>query len=395
MFGWELPPQNSGGLGVACLGLAKGLSRKSTEITFVLPRKSEENPFFRIIPAGTYYKKKIEVNSILSPYLNEKSYKSALSKEENDLYGRDLFDEVARYRKQGGIIAKGEVFDIIHAHDWLSFGAGIEAKRVSGKPLVAHVHATEFDRGGDSINQEVYLREKEGMEVADKVIAVSNYTKGIITNHYGIDPKKVEVVHNGAGFLEKGDENSSEIHRLKREGKRVVLFVGRLTLQKGPDYFIRAAKRVCDISDDVYFVISGSGDMETQLMREVAGMGISDKVFFTGFLRGEKLRRIYREADLFVMPSVSEPFGLTPLESIINGTPVLLSRQSGVSEVLSHALKVDFWDIDEMASKILSVLEYKPLSPCLVENGKKEVEGITWDDAADKCVAVYNDLLSR
>ncbi len=367
MFGWELPPQNSGGLGVACLGLAKSLTKKGVEITFVLPRKVEENSFFRIVPAKTSYKKKIEVNSLLSPYLNVENYKGVLEREESNLYGKGLFDEVERYRECGRNIAEGEDFDVIHAHDWLSFGAGIEAKKVSGKPLVVHIHATEFDRGGGGLNEEVYKKEKEGFKEADKVVAVSNYTKSIVVHNYGIPEEKVEVVHNGADLSKKGSITSEEVHELKKKGKKMVLFVGRLTVQKGPDYFVRAAKKVCEVSDDVYFVVSGSGDMET-------------------------LQRMYKEADLFVMPSVSEPFGLTPLESIVNGTPVMISKQSGVSELLFHSLQVDFWDVDEMASKILAVLSYGPLSPCLVENGKKEVEGITWDDAARKCIRIYNSI---
>ncbi len=390
MFGWELPPQNSGGLGVACFGLAKELSRKNCEITFVLPRKFSKNSFFNIISGDVFYKKIINFNSILSPYLNSESYKSSLKREENNFYGSNLLDEVYRYRLSGRNIGANEDFDIIHAHDWLSFGAGIEAKKVSGKPLVAHIHATEFDRGGGSINKEIYEKEKEGMMEADKVIAVSNYTKNIVVNNYGIPHEKVEVVHNGIDSEEETVYN--DIHKLKEKGKKMVLFLGRITIQKGPDYFIKAAKKVCDFSDDIYFIISGSGDMENQIMNEVARLGISDKVIFTGFLRGSDLKRIYREADLFVMPSVSEPFGLTPLESLINGTPVLISKQSGVSEVLTHALKVDFWDVDDMAGKILSFLNYEVLPPTLLKNGRSEVDSITWNRAAEKCIKIYQTL---
>ncbi len=391
MFGWELPPQNSGGLGVACFGLAKELSKKNNEITFVLPRKSGNNSFFNIISGDVFYKKVIKFDSILSPYLNNESYKVALKREERNFYGSNLLDEVYRYRLSGKNIGANEEFDIIHAHDWLSFGAGIEAKKVSGKPLVVHVHATEFDRGGGSINKEIYEKEKEGMMEAEKVIAVSNYTKNIIVNNYGITYEKVEVIHNGIDSKEE-EIIHNDIHKLKEKGKKIVLFLGRITMQKGPDYFIKAAKKVCDFSDDIYFIVSGSGDMENQIMNEVARLGISDKVIFTGFLRGNELKRIYREADLFVMPSVSEPFGLTPLESLINGTPVLISKQSGVSEVLNHALKVDFWDVDDMVGKILSFLNYDALSSTLLENGRNEVDSITWDSAAEKCINIYQTL---
>ncbi len=390
MFGWEFPPHNSGGLGVACYGLSKNLAKKGVRISFVLPKKIKgiESDFLKIIDPEFAYENSYQFNSILHPYITEKKYDSIFFKSK-PVYGKTLFEEVLRYADFADIVAQKEDFDIIHAHDWLSFGAGIRAKERSGKPFIAHIHATEFDRGGgEGVNSLVYSLEKEGMEKADKVIAVSYFTKEIILKHYGINPQKVEVVHNGIDFS-KEEDVSRNVHQIKKAGKKVVLFVGRLTLQKGPDYFIKAAKRVCDFSKDTYFIISGSGDMENYLIEEVARMGISDKVFFTGFLRGEKLKEVYRLADLFVMPSVSEPFGITPLESLINGTPVLMSRQSGVSEVVSHALKVDFWDVEGISDKILAVLNYDALSCCLKEHGKKEVKKISWESAAEKCIKIY------
>ncbi len=398
MFGWELPPQNSGGLGVACLGLAKSLTKKGIEVTFVLPRKNKENGFFRVIPANISYKyKAIEIDSPLSPYLTPEKYRNEFLEIEKgeDIYGKTLFEEVRRYSQCAKKIAKVENFDIIHAHDWLSFGAGIAAKEVSGKPLVSHVHATEFDRSGEGrINESVYQKEREGMKKADRVVSVSNFTKNIINRHYGIPERNIEVVHNGMDDSEwKIFQKKELLKAFKSYGYNVIVFTGRITIQKGPDYFLKMARKVLDYNKKVIFVISGSGDMERQILRQAAALGISDKVLFTGFIRGEKLYNLYREADIFVMPSVSEPFGLTPLESLTNGTPVLVSHQSGVSEVLRHALKVDFWDTDEMASKILTALNNKCILNCLTENGKKEMKNITWDSAAEKCVNVYKLLL--
>ncbi len=394
MFGWEFPPHNSGGLGVACFGLTKALSKKNIEVLFILPKKFDgiNSNLIKIINPTETYSSSYIFDSPISPYITERKYKS-LFFERTKNYSGSLIEEVMRYAEFGEVVAGREKFDIIHAHDWLSFGAGIRAKIKSKKPLIAHVHATEYDRGGGSgVNPLVYRLEKEGMEYADKVIAVSNFTKNIIINNYHINPEKIEVVHNGIEF-EKDNPLDQNIHKIKLENKKVVLFVGRLTLQKGPDYFIKAAKKVCDYTEDVYFVISGSGDMENMLIEQVASYGISDRVFFTGFLRNEELRKMYKMSDLFVMPSVSEPFGITPLESLVNGTPVLLSKQSGVSEVISNVLLVDFWDTDEMANKILTALHQKPLLKSLKENGQKDVQKVTWERAAEKCIAIYNSLI--
>ncbi len=394
MFGWEFPPHNSGGLGVACFGLTKALAKKNTQIIFVLPRKLNNISagFLRIVDPGTKYSSSYVFDSPINPYITEKKYNSFFFSHKTNYYGKNLFDEVMRYADFGGKVATKENFDIIHAHDWLSFGAGIQAKIKSGKPLVAHIHATEYDRGGGcGINPLVYKLEKEGMEFADKVVAVSNFTKNIVIKHYGISPEKIEVVHNGIDF-KKNISVAANIHKIKEANKRVVLFVGRLTLQKGPDYFVETARKICEHLKDIYFIISGSGDMEEQLIERVASYGISDRVFFTGFLRGESLKKIYKMSDIFVMPSVSEPFGITPLESIINGTPVLISKQSGVSEVLSNVLKVDFWDVDEMANKIITTLNQEPLSKTLKENSREDVKDVTWEKAAQKCLNIYNSL---
>lgn len=394
MFGWEFPPHNSGGLGVACLGISKGLSALGAEVVFVLPKKVPlSSPFAKIIFADidtppSHTRRRI------SGYITPDGYRR-LRAFDDSFYGGSLFEEVRRYAEVAGRIASIEAHDVIHAHDWLSFPAGIEARRISGKPLIVHVHATEFDRtGGRSINQDVYDIEREGMHAADGVIAVSGYTKNILVERYGVPADKIEVVHNAVDIEETSPYGSSEspLTVLKRSGKKIVLFVGRITIQKGPDYFVAAAKKVLEHNPNVVFVVSGSGDMEGQIMNQAAFLGIGDKVIFTGFLRGKELDDIYRIADLFVMPSISEPFGITPLEAIAHGTPVIVSKQSGVSEVLRHALKVDFWDVDEMANKILCVLRYPSLQECLKENSIFEVMKYTWKKAAEKCMMVYKKV---
>ena len=395
MFGWEFPPFNSGGLGVACEGLVKGLSKEGIKVTFVLPKKINcASDFCNIIFADDSLVIKA-ADYCLSPYLTSKSYKDSFRRhDKNNIYGKDLYSEVMRYAKFAAKIALSEDFDIIHCHDWLSFPAGIAAKKVSKKALVVHVHATEFDRtGGNNLDGRIYDIEKEGFSFADRVITVSNYTKNKVVNYYGIDTQKVRVVHNA---IDQDYYPASPTDRcmLKENNEKIVLFVGRITLQKGPDYFLRSAKKVLDVNPNVRFLIVGSGDMEYQIIEEAAALNIADKVLFTGFLRGDDLQKAYAMADLFVLSSVSEPFGITPLESLIRGTPVLISKQSGISEVLSNCLKADFWDVDEMANKILAVLQYPELQSCLKENGSSEVNKFNWQDSARKCVAIYNELLT-
>lgn len=407
MFGWEFPPHNSGGLGTACYGLTRALSDESldVELTFVLPRKQDaEMSAAQILFADSFpgNVKVRTVDSVLSPYMDARSYKDyyqLLSSGDRDFYGSSLFEEVELYTKRAEALVKGLDFDVIHAHDWLSFGAALKAREISNKPLVVHVHATEFDRtGGNGVNSHVYSIERKSMEVADKVIAVSNFTKQIITERYSIPKEKVEVVHNGIDMAEH-EENikrkQTPLRVLKEKGKDVVLFVGRITLQKGLEYFLYAAKRVLEYRPNTLFVVAGSGDMAEQMIRLSAHLGISKNVIFAGFLRGEELEYVYSAADLFVMPSVSEPFGLTALEAIERGAPVLLSKQSGVSEVVSHALRVDFWDTDAMADKMISVLSYESLGNELRRNAHKELGRITWANAAEKCCSIYSMLTAQ
>lgn len=396
MFGWEFPPYHSGGLGTACYGLTKGLCNKNVSVTFVVP-KVPDNPkssHVKLIGADSVpVSIKIkEINSLIVPYITSEQYSERLanigSKSPGGaIYGKNLFAEVARYAEQAKQIARETPHDIIHAHDWMTYRAGINAKKISGKPLVVHVHATEFDRTGGHPNQYVYDIEREGMHAADTIIAVSNFTKGLIVQHYGINPDKMRVVHNAIDFADKGEVI------VKKPKEKMVLFLGRITIQKGPDYFLYAAKRVLERKPDVTFVFAGSGDMEPFIIEKAAELGIANKVLFTGFLQGADIDRAYKMADLFVMPSISEPFGLTPLEAMRHGTPVIISKQSGVSEVLSHALKVDFWDIDRMADMMLSVLKHDVLKNELSENGVLEVQKFSWNDAAQKCVDVYRDTM--
>lgn len=392
MFGWELPPYNSGGLGVACYHLAKALCKKNTEVIFVLPRKVNVSSHdFSILFADTRIRVRT-IESPLEPYITSTSYMSFMSENaKSRIYGNTLFEEVLRYGRQAKKIAKNEQFDIIHAHDWLSFPAGVAAKKISGKKLVVHVHATEFDRtGGTGVNPLVYEIEKWGMENADKIIAVSNLTKNMVIEKYGIPAEKIEVVYNATE--PPGDIHSALAAPISRH-KSIVLFVGRITLQKGPDYFVEAAAKVLAHTKDVLFVMAGDGDMYHQMINKAAAMGISDNFLFAGFLRGTQLTALYKSADLYVMPSVSEPFGLTAIESLQCGTPILISKQTGVGESLTHCLKVDFWDTNEMAAKILAVLRYKELGQVLSEHGRAEAGKFSWDKSADQCIHLYNTVL--
>lgn len=396
MFGWEFPPHNSGGLGTACEGLTRALSRLGLETIFVLPKSAEvETDFMRFRFAGIEKFTLKPVNGLLYPYVTSTAYNKLYEQQTTKIYGRNLLEEVRLYALRAREIALEETYDVIHAHDWLAFPAGLMAQELSGKPLVVHVHATEFDRsGGSGVNQEVYEIERAGMSQAQKIIAVSDWTKQMIVRHYGIPAEKVEVVHNGVEASQFANL-PNRLEKLKESGKKIILFVGRITLQKGPDYFVRAAKKVLAYVPEALFVMVGSGDMEEQTIRLASELGLAKNFLFPGFLRGEELNQIYQSADLYVLPSVSEPFGITPLEALSNGTPVLVSKQSGVAEVISHALKVDFWDVDEMANQIIAVLKHKALPKTLLKHARQELPQLTWQAAAQKCVKIYQALPSR
>lgn len=394
MFGWEFPPFSSGGLGTACYGLTKALAGKNVEIIFVIPNAPNDLTvgFMKTIIAARYPNiKKIEIrkiDSILSPYITSGEYDKKRSGAHGN-YGNTIYQEVDRYAEHAKTIAENEVFDIIHAHDWMTYRAGIAAKQVSKKPLVAHVHATEFDRTGGNCNQLIYDIEREGMHAADSIIAVSNYTKDKIIYHYGIDPQKINVVHNAVEITEK--QFDRQMFELKKHYK-IVLFLGRVTIQKGPDWFLYAAKNVLEKRNDVKFVIAGSGDMERAVIEKAAELGIAKNVIFTGYVPDSDLDKLYQLADLYVMPSISEPFGITPLEALRNKVPVIISKQSGVSEVIENCVKVDFWDTELMTRKIIELLKNKKIYNKLREQGYQEVTKLSWNEPAKKCVEIYKKI---
>lgn len=423
MFGWEFPPHITGGLGTACYGLTKGLSQyKDVDVTFVVPKAhgDEDQSSARIIGAdGVHIKersftfsnflrnmKMIEVESLLVPYLSpeefEKSFEVSSKKEIGvklqtrvrgrlrftGSYGKNLFQEISNYALFATVLAYEHTFDIIHAHDWLTFPAALAAKAVSGKPLVVHVHATDFDRSGGSVNPSVYEIERKGMEGADKVITVSNLTRETVIHKYGIPPEKVVTIYNAVDPLTE-EERAQEKKGIQ---EKIVTFLGRITLQKGPEYFIEAANKVLQRMDNVRFVMAGSGDMLHRMIRRAARLRIVDRFHFTGFLQGDDVQKMFSLSDVYVMPSVSEPFGISPLEAMQSSVPVIISYQSGVSEVLKYAIKVNFWDVDAMADAIYGILNYDALSDFFKKYGKEEVFQMKWENSAGKLREVYKSL---
>lgn len=423
MFGWEFPPHITGGLGTACYGLVKGLAKHGVDVVFIAPKLYGDEDFRSayLLNASeieineknfsyedywkhiSYY----QVGSNLIPYVTAEDFKRMVnestqySKTKSESifkakykfsgkYGSDLYAEVSRYALIASIIAKEHRHDVIHAHDWLTYPAGIAAKKVSKKPLVIHVHATEFDRSGENINQYVYDIEKKGMEVADRIITVSNFTRNIVIEKYGINPNKVFTVHNAVENL-----NEKNIQQNKGFPEKLVTFLGRITFQKGPDYFVEAANKVLQKNSNVRFVMAGSGDMLYRMVRRVAKLEISNRFQFAGFLKGDDVDRLFAISDVYVMPSVSEPFGISPLEAMRSSVPVIISKQSGVSEVLKYAIKVDFWDIDALADAIYGLINYNGLSNMFRKYGKTEVENLKWDNAALKVKNVYESIINH
>ncbi len=418
MFGWEFPPHITGGLGTACFGLTKGLVKHGVEVIFVVPKAfgDETKEGFRLVNASDVvldfskseikeYWDKIqfmEIGSNLVPYLDPEEFEKIVTlnqltenKEEHSVfskqykfsgkYGPDLMEEVSRYALVASSIAANNKFDVIHAHDWLTYPAGITAKKISGKPLVVHVHATEFDRSGENVNQPVYDIERQGMTEADLVITVSNLTRQIVIEKYGIPAEKVITVHNAVEPVDRPDLEGVTKH----VKEKVVTFLGRVTYQKGPDYFVEAAHKILKRDSNVRFVMAGSGDLLNRMIRRVAQLKIATKFHFTGFLAGPEVDTMFAMSDVYVMPSVSEPFGISPLEAMRSNVPVVISKQSGVAEVLQHALKVDFWDIDALADAIYGILHYEGLSKMFIRYGKTEVDNLIWENAAINVIEVY------
>lgn len=423
MFGWEFPPHISGGLGTASFGLTRGLSTiPGLDIIFVVPRAygDEDQSKMRLIGAGDItldtkhmrFSKLlnsisyIEVNSNLVPYHSPEEYESLVNKAENRKkklihttmggklvfsggYGQNLYEEIANYALVAQQIAEENEHDVIHAHDWLTYPAGMAAKGISGKPLVIHVHATDFDRSGGKVNPAVFEIEKKGMDAADKIIAVSNLTRNTIIEKYGIPSEKVTTVYNAVEPL--GDQEKIAMRRGIDD--KVVTFLGRVTLQKGPEYFVQAAEKVLRKMDNVRFVMAGSGELLERMISWAASLGIADKFHFTGFLKGDDVFRMFSISDVYVMPSVSEPFGISPLEAMQSNVPTIISNQSGVAEILKYAIKTDFWDVDAMADAIYGLLNYPSLSEVFKKYGKEEVDNMKWENSAKKVYSLYKDAV--
>jgi glycosyltransferase involved in cell wall biosynthesis len=397
MLGWELPPHHTGGMGIVCYQLCKQLAKNNVDIEFILPFTAEfpNIDFMNINPALPDGVDKVLYNTGGSTY--DSQYFTYVTSD-GKTKGSDMHEHMDNYVSYVAKLVRIGEYDIIHAHDWLTFRAGIAAKQISGKPLIVHVHATEYDRCGGGYGNPL-IREVEyvGLHLADKVLAVSQSTKDTIVREYDIDPSKIEVVHNSMEFetheLQEKDSIYYYLEAMKDKGYKVVLSAGRLTIQKGLNNLLYAAKEVISRDPKVLFVIVGGGEQYYELIELSAHLGISKNVIMIGHLNGtgKAWRDAFRSADLFVMPSVSEPFGLTPFESITFGTPVLISKQAGVSEVLKNCLKVDFWDINELANKIYSVIENKGLQETMLINSKNELNRLTWGPSVNKLLEVYNN----
>ncbi|MBR5208536.1 MAG: glycosyltransferase family 4 protein [Paludibacteraceae bacterium] len=414
MFGWEFPPHILGGLGTASYGLIKGMSRhKDIDITLVLPKPwgDEDQSFLKIIAAN---KVPIVWQEPDSKFLND-SLEGRISSDEyyhfrncicednryigtngigsvefSGRYPDNLLEEIRNYEAVAGVVCRSNNFDIIHSHDWLTYNAGVKAKQITGKPLVIHVHATDFDRSRGNVNPTVYNIEKYGMDMADHIITVSNMTRDTVINKYHIDPRKVTTVHNAVTPL------SREILDIKpnnNTGDKIVTFLGRITMQKGPEFFVQAARQVLQRTPNVRFVMAGGGDKMAEMVDLASAYGIVDRFHFTGFLKGKEVYEMLKSSDLYIMPSVSEPFGISPLEAMQCGVPTIVSKQSGCAEILSKVIKVDFWDIDAMADAIHSIVTNDAFAEYLKVEGKKEVDEIKWEYAGDKVINVYNQVL--
>lgn len=414
MFGWEFPPHILGGLGTASYGLTKGMhANGDMEISFVIPKPwgDEEKSFANIIGACNTPVAWRDVNwdyvqgrigNVMYPQmyfdLRDHIYADFNYMRLNDLgciefsgrYPDNILEEINNYSIVAGVIARTVPCDVIHSHDWLTYPAGIHAKNVTGKPLVIHVHASEFDRSRGKPNPTVFGIEKDGMNNADHVITVSDLTRRTVIDKYGIDPAKVTTVHNAVIPL------SDELLNLKRrEGKdKVITFLGRITMQKGPEYFVEAAAKVLQKNKKVRFVMAGGGDMEAAMIRLAAKRNIADRFHFTGFLRGKDVYQMFRDSDVYVMPSVSEPFGISPLEAMEMGVPSIISKQSGCAEILDNVIKTDYWDIDAMADAMHALVSYPALHSELRDKGIEEIHQITWEKAGKKVIDIYNQVIA-
>lgn len=415
MFGWEFPPHILGGLGTASYGLTKGIYQNGDmDITFVIPRPmgDEEKTFAKIIGASNTPVVWRDVNwdyvqqrqgNVMDPQtyydLRNHIYADFSYLNVNDLgciefsgkYPQNLMEEINNYSIVAGVIARTAQFDVIHSHDWLTYPAGIHAKQVSGKPLVIHVHATDYDRSRGNVNPVVFGIEKDGMTQADHIITVSNLTRRTVIEKYGISPDKVTTVHNAVEPL------SEELLNVTVPPKhdKVVTFLGRITMQKGPEYFVEAAAQVLSKVRGVQFVMAGGGDMMEKMIRLAARRGIADRFHFAGFLRGKEVYEMLKASDVYIMPSVSEPFGISPLEAMQMGVPSIISKQSGCAEILNNVIKVDYWDTNAIADAIYSIIKYPAMYKELREKGLEEVKQIVWEKAGAKVIDIYKNLINR
>jgi len=419
MVGWEYPPNITGGLGIACKGLVNSLAQKGISVHFMVPKlfgneeccenvelidpsviktflTQEEIQEIENLRANVY---SAEIRSSAYAYCGEESNWQSANKNTNAKdslseiqggYTDRIFSEISEYAAWAKAYAKKVDFDIVHAHDWMSFPAGKAASEAAKKPLVCHVHATEYDRSGDNVNERVFHLEKEALDSCDKAVTVSEYTKSILVNRYNISADKIQAVHNGVDFENYDHLNSS--NRGIDKDTKVVLFLGRITFQKGPDYFVRAAQKVLEKTKNVRFVMAGTGDMYHRMISFASGLGIGKYFHYTGFLNKDEVRRAYLTSDLYVMPSVSEPFGIAPLEAMNYRVPAIISKQSGVSEILQNVIKIDFWDVDALAENILHVTKYSGLSNDLKHNGYLEAKNVSWERSADKLLNLYHSL---
>lgn len=415
MFGWEFPPHILGGLGTASYGLTKGMWEcGDMEITFVIPKPfgDEERHFAQIIGASQtpvawrdvsreYVESRI--GKVMDPdlyfRLREHIYADFNYMRTNDLgciefsgrYPDNLLEEINNYSIVAGVIARTIPCDVIHSHDWLTYPAGIHAKQVTGKPLVIHVHATDYDRSRGNVNPTVFGIERDGMTHADHIITVSNLTRQTVIEKYGIDPAKVTTVHNAVTPLSEEFLNV----QVEKPKDKVVTFLGRITMQKGPEYFVETAAKVLKNAHNVRFVMAGSGDMMDKMINLAAERGIADRFHFPGFQKGKQVYEMLKASDVYVMPSVSEPFGISPLEAMQMGVPSIISKQSGCAEILNNVIKTDYWDVDAMADAIHSIVTYPAMHRQLSEDGLAEVNQITWDKAGSKVIDIYNKVLNK
>jgi glycosyltransferase involved in cell wall biosynthesis len=425
MFGWEFPPNISGGLGTACYGIVKGLSEyQDIHITFVIP-KAQGNELVannlqlisadqvsigpETLPISNWSNVNfLQVQSKLVPYLTPETFsvqiqecleKEVASTTSTDTrlsfsgkYGPNLFDEINDYAIVARTIARENHFELIHAHDWLTFPAAVAAKQISGKPLIIHIHSTDFDRSGGAINPDIFAIEKQGMDEANKIIVVSNRVKNRLTEQYHIPSEKIVTIYNGI------ENQATEFEELKHQShqRKIVTFLGRITIQKGPEYFVDVARMVIKRMKKVHFVMAGNGELRDRILELSVKYGISDRFHFTGFLNGTEVKEMLRRSDIFIMPSVSEPFGIVPLEAMQANVPVIISLQSGVSELVQNVVKTDFWDVHAMADAVHGILKHKKLSKMLSIEGKQEVNKLNWNLPANQIKQVYlNTLLNN